>query len=157
MIHLSISSLRFSYYLQPFKTKIFKCGTDLRAHCYIPQTQLNRELFLKRFEPHCNYKKTKSNLVVILIWFLISPINSFPFMEGFSGLVVRATASHFWGQEFESMSAHLMTSGKSCSTLFGKSWVFSGFSGFLPQGSWQGGLGKIVRKNKDNKTDCKRK
>ena len=30
---------------------------------------------------------------------------------------------------------------KSWSTLCRKSWVFSGFSGFLPQGSWQGGLG----------------
>ncbi len=30
---------------------------------------------------------------------------------------------------------------KSPSTPCRKSWVFSGHSGFLPQGSWQGGLG----------------
>ena len=36
---------------------------------------------------------------------------------------------------------HLITHGKSWSTLCWNSWVFSWFSGFLPQGSGQGGLG----------------
>ena len=36
---------------------------------------------------------------------------------------------------------HLIIRGKSWSTLCRKSWIFSGFSGFLPQGSWRGGLG----------------
>ena len=69
--------------------------------------------------------------------------------RGFGGAVVSALAFHLWGCGFDSRwelsqrssNPVLYSCEKSQSTLCRKSWVFSGHSGFLPQGSWQGGLG----------------
>ncbi len=63
--------------------------------------------------------------------------------------ILDALAFHLWGCGFDSQRERsqcysnpvLYSCEKSQSTLCRKSWVFSGRSGFLPQGSWQGGLG----------------
>ena len=57
---------------------------------------------------------------------------------GFGGSVVEATSSHHWGHGFDPCIEPLIARGKSLSTLYRKSWVFSGFSGFLPQGKLTG-------------------
>ena len=72
--------------------------------------------------------------------------------RGFGCAVVRALAFHLWGCGFDSQwgrcqcyiepSAPLMWK-ELAETLCRKSWVFSGRSGFLPQGSWQGELGLV--------------
>ena len=60
---------------------------------------------------------------------------------GFGGVVVRPLAFHLKGSEFDPQYGGLEPSPhvkRVKSTLCRKSWVFSGYSGFLPQGKLTG-------------------
>ena len=145
--NLTASVTQIKYYCGPLLVQL---SSQLQVRMISPSTHMY--LFTPRLKNHVIYSSNRAerkshddigfqNQLVVSWAFMVVP--------SVAQWSCRALAFHLWGCEFESewersrcySNPVLYSREKSWSTHWRKSWVFSGHSGFLPQGSWQGWLG----------------